>query len=32
MWTGNRALIEKNARKMEDLGIAPGSEEAMRLF
>ena len=28
----NRALIEKNAREMEDLGIASGSEEAMRLF
>ena len=28
----NRALIEKTARKMEELGIAPGNEEAMRLF
>ncbi len=28
----NRALIEKNAREMEELGIAPGNEEAMRLF
>ncbi len=28
----NRALIEKNAGEMEELGIAPGSEEAMRLF
>ena len=28
----NRASIEKNAKEMEDLGIASGSEEAMRLF
>ncbi len=28
----NRALIEKNAREMEELGIVPGNEEAMRLF
>ncbi len=28
----NRALIEKNAREMEEFGIASGSEEAMRLF
>lgn len=28
----NRALIEKNAREMEEFGIAPGNEEAMRLF
>ena len=28
----NRASIEKIAREMEDLGIASGSEEAMRLF
>ncbi len=27
-----RALIEKNAREMEDFGITPGNEEAMRLF
>ncbi len=28
----SRALIKKKAREMEDLGIAPGNEEAMRLF
>ena len=28
----NRASIEKIAKEMEDLGIASGSEEAMRLF